>query len=73
MSVRRAYPRVTGDKREEVERRAGRKSALLVRKDIVAAGEEGHDCSDYILFGSQDMYFKLIRTVQSRMFPGSHL
>ena len=31
MSVRRAKPSVTGDKREEVERRAGRKHALPMR------------------------------------------
>jgi hypothetical protein len=45
MSVRRAKPSVSGDKREEVERRAGRKSDLPVRKDIVAVREGGHDCS----------------------------
>jgi hypothetical protein len=45
MSVRRAKPSVTGDKREEVEHRAGLKNALLARKDIVAVREEGHDCS----------------------------
>ena len=45
--MRRAKPSVTGDKREEVERRADRKHALPVRKDmyIVAVREEGHDCS----------------------------
>ena len=45
MSVRRAKPSVTGDKREEDERRAGRRNALPVRRDIVAVREEGHDCS----------------------------
>lgn len=42
MSLRRAKSSVTG---EEVERRAGLKSALPVRKDIVAVREKGHDCS----------------------------
>jgi hypothetical protein len=42
MSLRRAKPSVTG---EEVERRAGLKNALPLRKDIVAVREERHDCS----------------------------
>jgi hypothetical protein len=35
MSVRRAGLRVTGDKREEVERRAGRNNALPERNDMM--------------------------------------
>lgn len=38
ISVRRAGPSATGDKREEVERRAGRKNALLERKDMIVVG-----------------------------------
>lgn len=40
MSVRRAKPSMIGDKR-----RAGRKNALRVRKDIMAVREEEHDGS----------------------------
>jgi hypothetical protein len=38
--VRRAKPSVTGDKR-----RAGRKNALPVRKDMMVVREEEHDCA----------------------------
>lgn len=44
-SVRRAKPSKKGDKREEVERRVGRKNALLGRKDMAAVRKGRNVCS----------------------------